>query len=101
MLWKLKLRHFACMGAFIVVMAHGFETFSQQMVTFEQRPRRVANVGTSPAPAPPRSEVWDTYVSRGYLGGGLDETEGPMGNVCLLTLRARLCSGFLDQGCHL
>ncbi|KAK5663561.1 hypothetical protein OQA88_3992 [Cercophora sp. LCS_1] len=68
LLWKMRLRHLGCVGAFIVVMTHGFEAVSQEMVTFEQRPRRLVGGDSNPAPAPARSEVWDTYVRRGYLG---------------------------------
>jgi len=50
-------RHLGCIGAFIVIMAHGFETFSQQMVIFEQRPRQLVNGESIPAPEPPRAEV--------------------------------------------
>ncbi|KAK3341295.1 hypothetical protein B0T25DRAFT_573695 [Lasiosphaeria hispida] len=57
LLWKMRLRHLGCIGAAIVVLIHGFETFSQQMVMFEQRPQQVANGTYSPASAPPRSEV--------------------------------------------
>ena len=49
--------HLGCLGAFIVIVSHGFETFSQQMVLFEQRPRQLVNESYSPAPAPARSEV--------------------------------------------
>ncbi|KAK5992947.1 hypothetical protein PT974_06372 [Cladobotryum mycophilum] len=31
LLWRLKGRHLACIGALIVVVTHGFETFSQQL----------------------------------------------------------------------
>lgn len=55
-LWRMKLRHLGSIGAFIVIVAHGFESFSQQMVTYEQRPQR-ADSSSSPAPTPPRSEV--------------------------------------------
>ncbi|KAK3329518.1 hypothetical protein B0H66DRAFT_526903 [Apodospora peruviana] len=59
-----------CMGAAIIILTQGFETFSQQMVTFEQRPQkiRVENRTSMAAPPPARSEVWDTYLSRGYTG---------------------------------
>ncbi|KAK0629998.1 hypothetical protein B0T17DRAFT_206942 [Bombardia bombarda] len=64
----MKFKHLGCIGAAIIILVHGFETFSQQMVTFEQRPQRVINDTYSPAPPPPRSEVWDTYLARGYNG---------------------------------
>ncbi|KAK0734201.1 hypothetical protein B0T26DRAFT_687643 [Lasiosphaeria miniovina] len=73
--------HLGCVGAAIIVLVHGFETFSQQMVTFEQRPAPVAGNGSftsvggagqvsvAVAPPPPRAEVWDTVLQRGYAGG--------------------------------
>ncbi|KAB5549976.1 hypothetical protein GE09DRAFT_1128561 [Coniochaeta sp. 2T2.1] len=64
----MKFRHMACIGAAIVVLVHGFETFSQQMVIFEERPRMADNATQAPAPAPPRSEIWDYYVRRGFTG---------------------------------
>ncbi|KAB5578350.1 hypothetical protein GE09DRAFT_1199650 [Coniochaeta sp. 2T2.1] len=43
LIWRMKFRHMACIGAAIVVLVHGFETFSQQMVIFEERPRMADN----------------------------------------------------------
>lgn len=60
-------RHAASLGAAIIVVTHFFETFSQQMISYEQRPLEMAN-GSHPAPAPPRSEIWDAYLPRGSLG---------------------------------
>ena len=56
LLWRMKLKHLGCLGALIIILSHWFETFSQQMVLFEQRPR-ILNRGYGPAPPPPRSEV--------------------------------------------
>ncbi|CCC09223.1 hypothetical protein SMACR_04982 [Sordaria macrospora] len=39
LLWRMKLKHLGCLGALIIILSHWFETFSQQMVLFEQRPR--------------------------------------------------------------
>ncbi|EGO51662.1 hypothetical protein NEUTE1DRAFT_89265 [Neurospora tetrasperma FGSC 2508] len=39
LLWRMKLKHLGCIGALIIILSHWFETFSQQMVLFEQRPR--------------------------------------------------------------
>ncbi|KAK1834292.1 hypothetical protein QBC39DRAFT_379844 [Podospora conica] len=66
-LLKMKFKHAASLGAAIVVVTHFFETFSQQMISYEQRPLEIAN-GSHPAPAPPRSEIWDAYLPRGSLG---------------------------------
>ncbi|KAM7224419.1 Protein of unknown function (DUF3176) domain containing protein [Rhypophila decipiens] len=69
LLWRMKLRHrIGCIGAAIIILAHGFETFSQQMVTFEQYSQDVVNSPSTPAPPPARSEIWDTYLSRGFTG---------------------------------
>ncbi|OIW26081.1 hypothetical protein CONLIGDRAFT_717714 [Coniochaeta ligniaria NRRL 30616] len=57
LIWRMKFRHMACIGAAIVILVHGFETFSQQMVIFEERPRPADDATRNPAPAPPRSEV--------------------------------------------
>ena len=62
-------RHMASLGAAIIVVTHFFETFSQQMISYEQRPLEIANNATShAAPVPPRSEIWDAYLPRGSLG---------------------------------
>jgi hypothetical protein len=58
--------HMACIGAAIIVLAQGFETFSQQMVLFVQRPQVYkGNETYNPAPPPPMSQKWDTFVRRG------------------------------------
>lgn len=81
LIWRMKGCHLGCVGAAIIVLVHGFETFSQQMVTFEQRPAPVAangsftsvggagQVSVAAAAPPPRAEVWDTVLRRGYAGG--------------------------------
>ncbi|KAK4195837.1 hypothetical protein QBC40DRAFT_310375 [Triangularia verruculosa] len=65
LIWRLKGRHLGCVGAAIAVLGIGFETFSQEMVSFEQQPRRLENSSLSPAPAPARSEVPMIPVSCG------------------------------------
>ena len=67
LLWRLGVRHVGCLGAAIVVLANGFESFSGQMVLFEQRPREMAWGEYSPR-SPARAEVWDTYLTRGWRG---------------------------------
>ncbi|KAM7193569.1 Protein of unknown function (DUF3176) domain containing protein [Naviculisporaceae sp. PSN 640] len=70
LLWRMKFRHrIGCIGAALVILSQGFETFSQQMVTFEQQPQAVFTTESSPAPPPPRSEIWDTYLAQGFTGG--------------------------------
>ncbi|KAK0668242.1 hypothetical protein QBC41DRAFT_277212 [Cercophora samala] len=62
LIWRLKGRHLGCVGAAIAILGIGFETFSQEMVSFEQQPRHLENGSFSPAPAPARSEKC-RYVS--------------------------------------
>ncbi|POR32856.1 Uncharacterized protein TPAR_06940 [Tolypocladium paradoxum] len=38
LLWRLKGWHLSCIGALIIVITHGFETFSQQMFVYVQKP---------------------------------------------------------------
>ncbi|KAK4647658.1 uncharacterized protein QC761_103360 [Podospora bellae-mahoneyi] len=54
LIWRLKGRHLGCVGAAIAILGVGFETFSQEMVSFEQQPRHLDNGTLSPAPAPAR-----------------------------------------------
>ncbi|KJZ77566.1 hypothetical protein HIM_03290 [Hirsutella minnesotensis 3608] len=56
LLWRLKGLHLSCMGALIIVVTHGFETFSQQMFVYIQRPTLYVNEHSRPAPAPFRSD---------------------------------------------
>jgi hypothetical protein len=63
-------RHPGVIGAAVVILIHGFESLSQQMVILEQRPRETPSNSWNPnTPAPARSEVWDTYLLRGFTGG--------------------------------
>ncbi|KAK3987012.1 hypothetical protein QBC44DRAFT_401223 [Cladorrhinum sp. PSN332] len=66
LLWRLRGRHLGCVGAMIIVLGRGFETFSQEMVTFEQQQRKFDNETAARAPA--RSEVWGTYIRQGLMG---------------------------------
>lgn len=65
---QLIRRHLACVGAVIMILAQGFETFSSEMIGFSNKPvpltHRSSMVG-SPAPAPPRAETWHNIVPRG------------------------------------
>lgn len=61
--------HLACLGALIIVVTHGFETFSQQMFVYEQKPMVDLNQTSRPAPAPYRSDYWDNVVQRGFKNG--------------------------------
>ena len=49
-------RHLSCVGALIIVITHGFETFSQQMFVYVQEPLLYTNETSQPAPAPFRSD---------------------------------------------
>ncbi|KAI0126392.1 hypothetical protein BJ170DRAFT_595995 [Xylariales sp. AK1849] len=71
LVWRLKGAHLACVGAGIIILIHGFETFSQQMVTYDEAPKLQTNITNPPAPPPARSETWHNVVTKGY-GGDLD-----------------------------
>ncbi|KAH6651706.1 hypothetical protein BKA67DRAFT_537566 [Truncatella angustata] len=47
--------HLACVGAGIIILITGFETFSQQMVTFDELPIAQVNMTNPPAPPSPRN----------------------------------------------
>ncbi|KAH8682211.1 hypothetical protein BX600DRAFT_492281 [Xylariales sp. PMI_506] len=64
LVWRLRGAHLACVGAGIIILIHGFETFSQEMVTFQELPM----LNQSTAPPPPRSELWQNVVPKGYTG---------------------------------
>ncbi|KAI0473743.1 hypothetical protein GGR56DRAFT_547729 [Xylariaceae sp. FL0804] len=70
LLWRMRLSHLACVGAFITILAHGFETFSSQMVQYNEYPTVYINTSdpAAPLPAPPllRAETWDNVVSTGF-----------------------------------
>jgi hypothetical protein len=61
--------HLACVGAGIIILMQGFETFSQQMVTFEETPTPQLNDTNSFAPPPARSETWHNVIFKGVGGG--------------------------------
>lgn len=59
----------ACIGAAIVILVNGFETFINQMVTFVPEPYPYPNnTAIRYAGTPHRTELWDIYVKRG-IGG--------------------------------
>ncbi|KAL7620429.1 hypothetical protein AAE478_009424 [Parahypoxylon ruwenzoriense] len=63
--------HLACVGAFITILAQGFETFSSQMVEFNEEPTPYidkSSMSTLPAPPLPRAETWHNVVPRGISG---------------------------------
>ncbi|PHH92485.1 hypothetical protein CDD83_7233 [Cordyceps sp. RAO-2017] len=66
LLWRLKGLHLSCIGALIIIVTHGFETFSQQMFVYVQRPTVYINETSRPAPTPFRSDYWDNVVHRGF-----------------------------------
>lgn len=57
--------HLSCIGALIIILTHGLETFSQNMFVTIQKPTPYINATTRPAPVPYRSEYWDNVVRRG------------------------------------
>ncbi|KAF3019338.1 hypothetical protein E8E14_010235 [Neopestalotiopsis sp. 37M] len=71
LIWRLRGCHLACVGAGIIILMQGFETFSQQMVTFEETPTPQLNDTNSFAPPPARSETWHNVIFKG-VGGDLD-----------------------------
>ncbi|KAI0008713.1 hypothetical protein F4779DRAFT_641419 [Xylariaceae sp. FL0662B] len=71
LLWRMKGKHLACVGAVIMLLIQGFETFSSQMVQFNERPTVFidgSNINASPAPPPPRAETWHNVVPKGRGG---------------------------------
>ena len=57
-------RHLSCIGAAIIIFTHGFETFSQQMVHYVQKPVVFRNDTERFAPANYRSDYWDKVEQR-------------------------------------
>lgn len=57
-------RHLSCLGAAIIIFTHGFETFSQQMVEYVQKPVAVEHDTARSAPASDRSDFWDNVEQR-------------------------------------
>ncbi|KAI1448589.1 hypothetical protein F5Y02DRAFT_373985 [Annulohypoxylon stygium] len=51
LIWRMRGRHLACVGAAIMILAQGFETFSSGMVGFDQSPMELY------VPPPPRAET--------------------------------------------
>ncbi|KAI1089881.1 hypothetical protein F5B19DRAFT_504354 [Rostrohypoxylon terebratum] len=62
LIWRMKGRHLACVGAAIMILAQGFETFSSGMVGFDQSPMQ------SYIPPHPRAETWNHYVAKSKSG---------------------------------
>ncbi|KAI1489776.1 hypothetical protein F5X96DRAFT_679525 [Biscogniauxia mediterranea] len=68
LIWRLKASHLACAGAAIIILIQGFETFSSEMVQFNDKPTIFIDPSSKnflPAPPPLRSETWHNVVSRG------------------------------------
>ncbi|KAI1136083.1 hypothetical protein F5Y05DRAFT_123476 [Hypoxylon sp. FL0543] len=63
----MKGKHLACVGAAIIILAQGFETFSSEMIGFDAEPTAIVNssTNTAHAPPPPRAETWHNIVPRG------------------------------------
>ncbi|KAI1871028.1 hypothetical protein JX265_006068 [Neoarthrinium moseri] len=68
LVWRPRGTHLACVGAGIIVLIHGFETFSQEMVTYAEQPTPMINLTNSLAPPPARSETWNNIVAKGFGG---------------------------------
>jgi hypothetical protein len=90
-------RHLGCLGAAIIILIHGFETFSQQMVVLEQRLSPFTNASYSPAPVPARSEAWDHYLTRGFVGGEDKLQSKGTGRAANRHTIVRRCSTALDK----
>ncbi|KAI1392692.1 uncharacterized protein F4822DRAFT_425895 [Hypoxylon trugodes] len=59
--------HLACVGAAIMILAQGFETFSSAMISFDEENAPLlngSNANASLAPPPPRAETWHHGFSR-------------------------------------
>ncbi|KAI1638987.1 hypothetical protein F4809DRAFT_648931 [Biscogniauxia mediterranea] len=68
LIWRLKASHLACVGAAIIILIQGFETFSSEMVQFNDKPTIFIDPSSKnflPAPPPLRSETWHNVVSGG------------------------------------
>ncbi|KAI1368275.1 hypothetical protein F5Y08DRAFT_296174 [Xylaria arbuscula] len=63
LLWRMKARHFACIGSLITILVLGFETFSSEMVTYDQIPTVLKG---KPALPPPRAETWHNITSDAF-----------------------------------
>ncbi|KAJ3495125.1 hypothetical protein NLG97_g3611 [Lecanicillium saksenae] len=56
--------HLSCIGAAIIILTHGFETFSQQMVDYVEKPVIFKKETERSAPANYRSDHWDNVEQR-------------------------------------
>ncbi|OTA92363.1 hypothetical protein M434DRAFT_396458 [Hypoxylon sp. CO27-5] len=68
LIWRMRGKHLACVGAAIVILAQGFETFSSEMVGVDNEPTPFVNkssANTFYAPPPPRAETWHNVIPRG------------------------------------
>ncbi|KAI0882231.1 uncharacterized protein GGS22DRAFT_191401 [Annulohypoxylon maeteangense] len=81
LIWRMRGRHLACVGAAIMILAQGFETFSSGMVGFDESPTQVS------IPSPPRAET--------YLGVLPD---GKGGDISLgLSTKAAIYDGIIAE----
>ncbi|OHE99848.1 hypothetical protein CORC01_04749 [Colletotrichum orchidophilum] len=55
LLWRLRGRHLACIGALIVILVHGLEASSQQLYQYEGQPREILD--EPKVAAPERSDL--------------------------------------------
>ncbi|CAI0653480.1 unnamed protein product [Colletotrichum noveboracense] len=54
LIWRLRARHLACIGALIVILVHGLEASSQQLYQYEPRPWKNETAGlVEPPPRMP------------------------------------------------
>ncbi|KAI0149821.1 hypothetical protein F4776DRAFT_603331 [Hypoxylon sp. NC0597] len=68
LIWRMRGKHLACVGAAIVILAQGFETFSSEMVGVDDEPTPFVNQSSANAlhaPPPPRAETWHNVIPRG------------------------------------
>ncbi|KAJ6782100.1 hypothetical protein PWT90_09735 [Aphanocladium album] len=66
LIWRMKGLHLSCIGAAIIILTHGFETFSQQMVDYIERPVIFENDTERSAPVNYRSDHWDNVEQRDW-----------------------------------
>ncbi|KAI1378585.1 hypothetical protein F4677DRAFT_411310 [Hypoxylon crocopeplum] len=71
LIWRMKGKHLACVGAAIMILAQGLETFSSQIVGLDEELTPFTSksaMNTLPAPPPPRAETWHNIIQRGTGG---------------------------------
>ncbi|KAI1827489.1 hypothetical protein F4861DRAFT_536056 [Xylaria intraflava] len=89
LLWRMKARHFACIGSVITILIQGFETFSSQMVTYTETLAVLKdknNLNAQLVPVPPRSETWHNIVAQNF-----DE------NPLMLSTKAAVYEGIISN----